>query len=142
MGIGVRAFFVTDAGVSRVPFSRVERLLCGDPQEIMLGCAGQRIRCALAYIEFVNRRAMAVRHVDYLVLPFASDGRLDQAERQRGQALIMASAQTWSSTVSEPVVEFGPHLAARRYRIEFKSVPTAVEVNALVGQALKGRGRG
>ena len=142
MGIGVRAFFVTDVGVSRVAFYRVERLLCGHSQEIMPGCAGQRMRCALAYIEFVNRRAVAVRHVDYLVLPFASDGRLDRTERRRSRALMMASAQTWSSTVSEPVVEFGPHLAARRYRTEFKWVPTAVEVNALVGQALKGRGRG
>lgn len=138
MGIGVRAFFVVDGDVSRVPFRQVERLLCGDPHEVLSQCAGRRVRCALVYVELVNRRPFAVRHVDYLMLPFGSDGRLDRAETQRGQALAMASAGTWFGAVSEPVVEFGPHLAARRYRTEFKWVPTATEVDTLVGQALKG----
>ena len=137
MGFGIRAFLVVDGKVSRVPFCRIERLLCGDAHEVMRQYAGQRIRCALAYVELVNRRAVAVRHVDYMVLPFASDGRLDRTETERGQRLAMASTETWFGAVSEPVVEFGPHLAARRYRTEFKWVPTQAEVESLMAQALK-----
>jgi hypothetical protein len=137
MGIGVRAFLIVEGNVSRVPFRQLERLLCGDAHEVMGQYAGQRIRCALAYVELVNRRPVAVRHVDYMVLPFASDGRLDGAETERGQRLAIASTGSWFGAVSEPVVEFAPYLAARRYRTEFKWVPTQAEVEALMGQALK-----
>ena len=128
---------MVNGNVSRVPFRRIDRLLCGDPHEVMGQHAGQRVRCALAYVELVNRRPVAVRHVDYMVLPFASDGRLDRTETERGQGLAMASTGTWFGAVSESVVEFGPYLAARRYRAEFKWVPTQAEVAVLVGQALK-----
>jgi hypothetical protein len=39
--------------------------------------------------------------------------------------------------VSEPVVEFGPYLAGRKYRAEFKWEPTAQQAEAVVGLALE-----
>ncbi len=137
MGIGVRAFLVEDGHVTRVPFRRLDRLLCGDPSEVRGRYAGQRVRCALVYVELLNRRPVAVRHVDYMVLPFASDGRLDRVETERGHRLAIELVGKSFQAVSEPVVEFGPYLAARRYKTEFKWVPTEAEVEALVGHALK-----
>jgi len=99
--------------------------------------AEQRVRCALLYVELVNRRPVAIRHADYLVVTFGSDGRVDQGARRRGSALAVQSTERWFGAVSEPVVEFGPYLASRQYSREYKWVPTEQEVDTLVSAVLK-----
>ncbi len=137
MGIGVRAFIVDGGTVTAVPWRRFEGLLCGNPREVMREHAGQRVRCALLYVELVNRRPIAIRHADYLVVTFGPDGRVDQSEWRRGGALAVQSTARVFGAVSEPVVEFGPYLASRQFNREFKWVPTEQEVDSLVGAVLK-----
>jgi len=137
VGIGVRAFIVKESGIERVPWRRFERLLCGVPGEMMSECAGRQVRCALLYVELMNRQPVAVRHADYLVVSFGSDGRVDRrAVRRRGR-LVSQSVSRAFGVVSEPVVEFAPYLATRQYRKEYKWVPSSQEANALFAAVLK-----
>jgi len=137
MGIGVRAFIVDGDAITRVPWGIFERLLCGDPREVMPERAGQRVRCALLYVELVNRCPVAIRHADYLVVTFGADGRVDQGSRRRGSALALQSASRWFGAVSESVVEIGPYRASREYDREFRWVPTEQEIEVLVSTVLK-----
>ena len=134
MSIGIRAFIVEQSGITRVPWRRFEQWLCGVAAEPMY--AGQHIRCALLYVELANRRPVALRHADYLLVNIDPDGRVDlEAARRRGSLAVQSVSATFD--VSEPVVAFGPYLAKRQYRNEFRWVPTASEPEALLAAALK-----
>jgi len=137
MSLGTRVMFVDGDRITRVSLRRFERLFQGDPNETMPECAGQRIRCAVVYVDLMMRKPVGVARVDYMVLPFGPDGRLDQAERHRQGGLVGEMAGRLLFRVSEPVVGFGPYLAGRQYRAEFKWEPTAQQAEAVIGLALE-----
>ena len=124
MSVGQRVFFIDGDRATRIPLRRFEGLWKGEPGVRIPERAGQRVCCAIVYVEIYNRRPVGILNTDYMVLPFDSLGHLDPAEHQRQQALALESVSRNLPRVSEAVVEFGPHLAGRRYRDEFKWKPS------------------
>jgi hypothetical protein len=137
MSLGTRVMFVDDDRITRVSLRRFERLFQGDPTETMPECAGQRVRCAVVYVDLTMRKPTGVARVDYMVLTFGPDGRLDEAKQYREGALVGEMMGRAVVRASEPVVEFGPYLAGRQYRTEFKWEPTAQQAEAVIGIALE-----
>jgi len=137
MSLGTRVMFVDGDRITRVSLRRFDRLFQGDPNEAMPEYAGQRVRCALVYVDLMMRKPVDVARVDYMILVFGADGRLDAAERHRQGALVGEMVGRSVFRVAEPVVEFGPYLAGRQYRAEFKWEPTAQQAEAVIGLALE-----
>ena len=124
MSIGERVFFIDGERVTRVPLRRFDSLWNGDRSARMPERAGQRVCCAMAYIEIYDRRPVAVLRVDYMVLPFDSQGHLDAAAHRRQQRLALETVSRNLPSVSEAIVEIGPYRAGRQYRDEFKWSPS------------------
>jgi hypothetical protein len=140
MSIGTRVIFVEGDRVTRVPLRRFERLCDGDRHAAMPEFAGQRVRCALVFVDLIMRKPAGIAHVDYIVLPFGSDGLVDPVALRHRDTLAIEAIGRLLGRVSEPVVEFGPYLAGRRYHDEFRWRPTEAQVRSLVNLALEGRG--
>ena len=137
MSLGIRVIFVERDRLSRMSVRRVERLIQGDPNEAMPECAGQHVCCAVVYVDLMLRKPVSVMRADYIVLSFGPDGRLDPADRRRGDDLLGETLGRSVFRVSGPVAEFGPYLAERQYRSEFKWEPTAQQAKAVVEFALE-----
>src|SRR4029453_710537 len=124
MSVSVRVFFVDGVRITRIPTRQFERLWRGDHDATMPDHAGRQARCAMAYVEVLDRQPVGILQIDYMVLAFGSDGRLDPSARRRQEMLALESVSRNLPRVSESVVEIGPHLAGRQYREEFKWTPT------------------
>ena len=136
MSIGTRIIFVEGDHLRRVPLRQFERLCEGDPQAAMPECAGQRVQCAMVVVDLVMRKPAGIAHVDYIVLPFGPDGLVDPVAPRQRAALAVESIGGTMGSLSEPVVEFAPYLAGRRYRDEFKWQPTETQVESVINLAL------
>jgi hypothetical protein len=93
----------------------------------------------LAVVQTQDRKLIAVRHVDYVLLPFGPDGRVDPVEQQRAHRLLADHISLAFGSVSEPVVDIGPYVASERYHREFRWTPTDAEVDTVLDLALKPR---
>jgi hypothetical protein len=90
----------------------------------------------MVYVELDMGRPVRVVHVDYMILPFGRDGRLDERALRRGDRLIVEAALERSFRVTEPVVEFAPHLARMQYRSEFQWKPTREQARRVLDVAI------
>jgi len=77
MSIGIRVMFVDGDRIIRVPLRRFDRLFDRDLNEAMPEYAGQRVRCAMVYVELADRKPVEVVRIDYMVLPLDPEGRVD-----------------------------------------------------------------
>ena len=136
MGATLKVFFVADGEVTPVARRDFERLRAGDPGLSFAQFAGQRVRCALAVVEFQSHRPVAVARVDYVVLPFGADGRLEQREVERTKWLAVNEVSGTFGAVSEPDTVSG-YVVSGRYRDDFVWVPTEAEADAVAGLALR-----
>jgi hypothetical protein len=91
MSISVRVFFVDGDRITRIPTRRFERIWRGDRDATMPEHAGQRVRCAMAYVEVFDRKPVGVLQIDYMILDFDSGGRLDASARERQGRLALES---------------------------------------------------
>ena len=102
--------------------------------------AGRRVLCAVAYVDLEDRKPVSLTRVEYIVLLFGPDGRLDQGARRRQDSLVGEIAGQLVSGLSEPaVVDFAPYRARREYRAEFNWRPTQEQAREVARVAL-GRG--
>jgi len=137
MGTGVRVFFIgTDNSVRKVPLSKFERLYDNRSDECFEEYAGERVRCAMVFVRLENRKPAEIIHVDYFIVPFKMDGRVDQKERERGMSLVMQSLDL-SPPEAEPenqhnVINAMPRIFKKKYDEEFKWEPTDVELAMIV----------
>lgn len=137
MTIGVRVMFVDGDRIIRVPLRRFNRLFDGDLNEAMPEYAGQRVRCAMVYVELADRKPVEVVRIDYMVLPLDPEGRVD-ADLQSRKLMLTGEMFGFGMTgTAERVVDFGAYLAERHYRAEYKWKPTENEERALVNLALE-----
>jgi hypothetical protein len=84
MGFGIRVFLVDDDdNVRRFSYARLNRLLSSDKHEKVPELANRRVRCAIVFVETIDRQPESVRNADFLILSFGKDGRLDR--RVKGQ---------------------------------------------------------
>jgi len=102
--------------------------------------AGRRVHCALAYVDFEMRKPVSIARLEYIVLRFGPDGRIDHEARRRQDGWVGEVAGRLVSRLSEPVVDFGPYRAGRQYRTEYKWEPTKEQAQDVVRLALEGWG--
>ena len=137
MSIGVRIMFLDGDRIIRVSQRRFERLVDRDLNEAMPEYAGQRIRCAMVYVQLADRKPVEVVRIDYVVLPLDPEGRLDADLQSRKMMLAGEMFGFGMTGTAERVVDFGPYLAEKQYRAEYKWKPTENEERALVDLALE-----
>ena len=137
MSIGVRIMFLDGDRIIRVSQRRFERLVDRDLNEAMPEYAGQRLRCAMVYVQLANRKPVEVVRIDYMVLPLDPEGRLDADLQSRKMMLAGEMFGFGMTGTAERVVDFGPYLAEKQYRAEYKWKPTENEERALVDLALE-----
>ena len=137
MSIGVRIMFLDGDRIIRVSQRRFERLVDRDLNEAMPEYAGQRIRCAMVYVQLADRKPLEVVRIDYMVLPLDPEGRLDADLQSRKMMLAGEMFGFGMTGTAERVVDFGPYLAEKQYRAEYKWKPTENEERALVELALE-----
>jgi hypothetical protein len=139
MGIGVRVFFVDGRDVIRkIPYTRFERLWDQHPEECFPEYAGTRTRCAIAYVNLENRTPVDISHLEFLIIPFGKDGRINSIEFDRGMALAIQTLGSLKPDAEN--VTAAEHLfARRRYHHEFKWTPTAEQKSAVISAALNAK---
>ena len=137
MSIGVRIMFLDGDRIIRVSQRRFERLVDRDLNEAMPEYAGQRIRCAMVYVQLADRKPVEVVRIDYMVLPLDPEGRVDSDLQSRKMMLAGEMFGFGMTGTAERVVDFGPYLAEKQYRAEYKWKPTENEERALVELALE-----
>jgi len=127
MGIRVRPLILSDDGViERISAARLERLLDRHDTERLEHCAGRRVRCAIAYVDFQDRVPVDILQIDYFVLTFDSDGQLDSDTLSKYHRLGMeAMPSLLDRVLCNKVVDLRPRLARRRLEQEFHWSPTA-----------------
>ena len=77
MGTGVRLFFVNeDSTIHRIPWTRYERLIEGDPDAHFQEYAGRSIRYALVFLELLNRKPVEIISIQYSILSFDRAGQI------------------------------------------------------------------
>jgi len=133
MGTGVRVFFFdSDHMARKVPLSKFERLYDRRSDESLMEYAGERVKCAMVFVRLENRKPAEIIHMDYFIVPFKADGRVDQDERERGISLVMRSIDAPVSQESEKVISAMPRIFKKKYDEEFKWEPTNVELAMIV----------
>ena len=133
MGTSVRVFFFgSDHMARKVPLSRFERLYDRRSDESFKAYAGQRVKCAMVFVQLENRKPVEISHVDYFIVPFRDDGRVDHEERERGISLVMRSIDSPAGQESEKVINAMPRIFKKSYDEEFKWEPTSVELAMIV----------
>ena len=98
MGIGCRDFLIDENdSLQRISMVRLTRLLHFDRRESLPQFAGKRVRCAMAFVEVAGRKVLAIKNIDYSLLPLDDKGRIDKKEWEKGCVL------GWSSCLSSPI---------------------------------------
>lgn len=88
MGTGLRVFLGNDdSSLKRFPLARFERLFQGHPEERLPEYAGKRVRYALVIVDLVNRKPFEILGIQYPILTFDSEGKIDAAELEKEMRL-------------------------------------------------------
>jgi len=126
MGWRIRAFLINAAGhVERFPYARFERLWERDPDEVLPEHRDAHACFAIAYIETLDNQPLEVKHVDYLRIRIAADGRVDEDEFRRGLLLAARSVKVAQETQEAGnVIDAAHEFHRRRYQHSFSWKPT------------------
>lgn len=141
MGLSLRIFLVDDNdSLQRLPVSRYNRLLRGEPEERLSRHAGKRVRYALIVVEVVNRKPVDILDIQYSVLFLDSEGRLDRSEQAKETKLAM-EVMGPLSLIQEPgqVVNARHRFAKKRYEHKYSWKPS-LEMQAAIVAATLGKG--
>ena len=88
MGLTMRVYIINDDdSLRRLPNTKYERMLRGDPNEPLMQYADKRIRYALVIVETENRKPNKIIRIQYSYLFFDSKGFLDAQEMDREMRL-------------------------------------------------------
>jgi hypothetical protein len=136
MAASLKVLFVDGDQVRPVPFLQFDQLRAGDPSVRFPSLAGKRVRCALAVVESQRGRRGAVEHIDYVLLPFGSDGRLDMREMRRAKWLAVNELSGTLGSVFDPGAGMTPYIVATRHSHDFRWVPTQTQIDAVIASAL------
>ena len=135
MGTGFRIFLVDDDdSLHRLPMARYQRLRRGEPGESLPQYAGKRMRCAMVFLEVAGRNPISINHIDYYMLTFDDQGRVDTDELEKEARLAVEILPPYIDIDEEQsgrVIDARTHFAKRRYEHEFKWTPTP-EIQAAI----------
>jgi hypothetical protein len=133
MGTGVRVyFFDSDYSIRRIPQSRFDRLYSDDSDERFPYYAGKRVRCAFLIVEYENRMPVEIVHVDFKIIPFDLDGRIDKKEHYDVMQLAVNSIPLPDPSLPENVIDARPILSNDKYLREYTWQPTDNEIDLLL----------
>ena len=143
MGIGLRFFLVhDDDSIQLLPLARYERLLERDPEERFPRYAGKRVRYALVVLELANRRPVEITKIQYSILNFDSEGRIDPAEQEREASLVFEALSPLPKDRQSPhVIDARHKFAQKRYRDVYKWTPSPKIKAAIVERIFSKPGR-
>jgi hypothetical protein len=125
MGTGYRVFFFDENDNLRpLSMARYNRLRREDPGERLEEYARKRVRCALVILEVEGRKPVAITHIDYMIVPFDREGRLDSTELERSAKLAVQSLPPYMHDEEGHIIDARSRFARKRYEREFKWKPT------------------
>ena len=138
MSIACRVFLVEDNdSLQRIPMARLDRLLHFEQTESLQQYSGKKMRCAMVFVEVARRQVLAIRNIDYFLLPLDDNGKINKKEWEKGMRLGMELL---------PFIPYGEHpkqvinakhrFAKRRYEHEFKWKPSRKVEEAIVSTVL------
>jgi hypothetical protein len=140
MGTGIRVFFVNeDETLKRIHLARYERLLGADPEVRFQEYAGKRVRYALATLGFVSRKPVEIVSIQYSILSFDSDGRIDDGELEKEMKLGFKMLQPAPADLdSSNVINAKNRFAMKRYHDQYTWTPSS-DVERAVVEAIFGK---
>ena len=126
MGIGCRVFLIDDNDtLQHISVARLTRLLGFGSKETFPQYAGKRVRCAMVVLEVIDRRPVAITHMDSFVIPFDPKGRINEKEWERGIRLaVELLPSVLEKQSSRHVIDAKHRFLSRRYEHEFKWRPS------------------
>jgi hypothetical protein len=140
MGTGIRVFFVNeDETLKRIPLTRYERLLGADPEVRLQEYAGKRVRYALVILEFVNRKPLEIESIQYSILSFDPDGRIDAGELEKEMKLGLKMLQPSATDLDPPnVINAEDRFAMKSFHDRYTWTPSS-EVERAIAEAIFGK---
>jgi len=141
MGTGLRVFLVNDDdSLERFPLARLERLFQGHPEERLLQYAGKRVRYALVIVDLVNRKPIEILRIQYAILTFDSEGKIDSAELEKEMRLGVDMVPIGTiAPLSRKVVDAEHHFLQKRYENRYLWKPTP-EIEETIVKVVFGQG--
>jgi len=139
MGTGLKIFLINDDdSLQRFPLARFERLIDRDPKERLPQYAGKKVRYTLVIVDLVNRKPVEILRIQYSILTFDSEGKIDAAELEKEMRLgvDMVPFGTTAPT-SRKVVDAEHHFLQKRYENRYLWRPTP-EIEEAIAKALFG----
>jgi hypothetical protein len=114
-----------DDSLKRLPMARYKRLLTRAPEESLPQYAGQRVRCALVVMDLVDRKPVKIEHVQYSIISFDSEGRIDPSEKGKEARLAMEMRPPLVDVTGSRQVIYARHrFAKKRYDSAYKWKPS------------------
>jgi len=134
MGTGLRVFLINDDdSLKRFPLARLERLFQGHPEERLLQYAGKRVRYALVIADLVNRKPIEILRIQYAILTFDPEGKIDTAELEKEMRLGVDMVPIGTiAPLSRKVVDAEHHFLQKRYENRYLWRPTPEIEEAIV----------
>jgi len=141
MGTGLRVFLINDDdSLKRFPLARLERLFQGHPEECLLQYAGKRVRYALVMVDLVNRKPVEILGIQYAILTFDSEGKIDAAELEKEMRLGVDMVPIGTiEPLSRKVVDAEHHFLQKRYENRYLWKPTP-EIEETIVKVVFGQG--
>lgn len=137
MGISLRIFLVNDDdSVKRLPLAQYDRLLQRDPNECLPQYAAKQVRYALVVVDLVNRRPVEILRIQYSLLSFDSEGRIDPADREK-EAKLAFEVLPPLPTERRPVqvIDAQHRFAKKRYDDKYRWTASP-EIKAAIVKAI------
>ena len=139
MGTGLKIFLINDDdSLQRFPLARLERLINRDPKERLPQYAGKRVRYALVIVDLINRKPIEILRIQYAILTFDPEGKIDTAELEKEMRLGVDMVPIGTiAPLSRKVVDAEHHFLQKRYENRYLWRPTP-EIEEAIGKAVFG----
>lgn len=138
MTLSSRLFLVdADDALHRLPVSAYHRLLLHESTVLTPTFSSQRVRLASAVVEVVGKVVLGVRRLDFDMLEFDADGRLD-ARRYGAQQVARLDAMV-SAVMGEPTAPSGVIDATDRFKARGGTWTPGPELRRRIEAAACGR---
>ncbi|HEX8843091.1 MAG TPA: hypothetical protein VF791_00395 [Pyrinomonadaceae bacterium] len=134
LSTGTRLFFLDDEdNIHRISVSKFNRFyLQHDENESFPDFAGKRVRYALVFVALKDRQPVGVKYVDYGVIAFNKEGKLDGEAHARSLRLAADMMSIyWPNKETKDVLDATGRFAQKQHEHEFRWKPTSEIEKAL-----------
>lgn len=142
MGKGIRIFLVhEDETLRPISVATYDRLLGGDPDICFQEYAGKLIRYVLIILKFIKRMPVEIISVQYSVLTFDPNGRIDLGDLEKEMEIGFQMLRSSCSVPDSPnVIHAEDRFALKRFHDRYTWEPNPKIEKAIVNAIFrKGR---